>query len=164
MAKKEQQKRIEFYLDGKLYGSFPYNKWDNELDKLKKVLAKKGYVRLYGDEWNKTDDVWYGNKEKKTLLVYQYRICTGYKDKSGHMLYQDDFVTDGSLESRLLGKPFEEDQYYIRRDRGWMSWTDTDINNADEASRLKKLSDACFGKNKKMWDVDKIERFDGSKL
>ena len=118
---KKSNKIVELYINDKLYKAVPYNKWDEEDEKLKTFLKRKGYFEQYDDlpgfkHQHEHPHVWI-IWDKFIILVTCYKIKTDLVDKHGNILYTNDIVkyTDGcyTIESCLCEKPFNKG-YYVR--------------------------------------------------
>jgi hypothetical protein len=72
-------KNIEYYINGKLYRKCSYDKWDYTIGKIREMLMKKGYIRVYSDSFVSYDEV-YVNLKKGKSIVINYKIFSGHCD------------------------------------------------------------------------------------
>lgn len=146
-------KNIEYYINGKLYRKCTYDKWDYTIGKIREILMKKGYMRVYSDSFVSYDEV-YVNLKKGKSIVINYKIFSGHCDCKGRKLYEDDTVVSSFGEVGKLHKHFNGDTFYIWNDRGYR----TEIFNWDD---YEKVGD-CIDMDKKYWKV--VEEFDKREL
>ena len=144
---------IEYYFNGKLYSKCSYNKWDYSIGKIREMLMKKGYIRVYPDSVMSYDEV-YVNLKKGKVIVIAHRIFTGHCDCKGRKLYEGDTVVSSTGEIGTLHRYFDRDSFYTMNDRGFI----TEVLNLD---KCKKIGD-CIDMDKKYWKV--VEEFDKREL
>lgn len=160
-------KRVEFFINGKRFCVGKYTDWDYLRDLHHALFKKNGYSKMYdcplegrnmpGDL---TDAEWWMNPDTYKVIMYDHRVFSGYIDSEGNLLYDGDIVNTGmGFNSHLHGTPFDETTYYVRQDRGWMSWTDYDIKDQNASKKLTKISDIKFGEDKSKWNIWKITEF-----
>ncbi len=144
---------IEYYFNNKLYSKCSYNEWDYTIGKIREMLLKKGYIRVYPDSVMSYDEV-YVNLKKGKVIVIAHRIFTGYCDCKGRKLYEGDTVVYSNGEIGTLHKYFDRDSFYTMNDRGFI----TEVLNWD---KYEKIGD-CIDMDKKYWEV--VEEFDKREL
>ena len=144
---------IEYYFNNKLYSKCSYNKWDYSISKIREMLLKKGYIRVYPDSVMSYDEV-YVNLKKGKVIVIAHKIFTGHYDCKGRKLYEGDTVVSSTGEIGTLHRYFDRDSFYTMNDRGFI----TEVFNWD---KCKKVGD-CIDMDKKYWKV--VEEFDKREL
>ena len=144
---------IEYYFNGKLYQKCSPNKWNYTIGKIRGMLLKKGYIRVYPDSNISYDEV-YVNLKKGKVIVIAHRTFTGYYDCKGRRLYEGDTVVYSNGEIGTLHKYFYQDSFYTMNDRGFR----TEVLDWDE---YEKIGD-CIDMDKKYWKV--VEEFDKREL
>lgn len=144
---------IEYYFNGKLYQKCSPNKWNYTIGKIRGMLLKKGYIRVYPDSNISYDEV-YVNLKKGKVIVIAHRTFTGYYDCKGRKLYEGDTVVYSNGEIGTLHKYFYQDSFYTMNDRGFR----TEVLDWDE---YEKIGD-CIDMDKKYWKV--VKEFDKKEL
>lgn len=144
---------IEYYFNGKLYQKCSPNKWNYTIGKIRGMLLKKGYIRVYPDSNISYDEV-YVNLKKGKVIVIAHRTFTGYYDCKGRKLYEGDTVVYSNGEIGTLHKYFYQDSFYTMNDRGFR----TEVLDWDE---YEKVGD-CIDMDKKYWKV--VKEFDKKEL
>lgn len=144
---------IEYYFNGKLYQKCSPNKWNYTIGKIRGMLLKKGYIRVYPDSNISYDEV-YVNLKKGKVIVIAHRTFTGYYDCKGRRLYEGDTVVYSNGEIGTLHKYFYQDSFYTMNDRGFR----TEVLDWDE---YEKIGD-CIDMDKKYWKV--VKEFDKREL
>lgn len=109
---------VEYYIDGKLFKSTPYNKWNEVNDKIRDILHKKGFHQVYSDEFYRythgsSSDV-YVNLPQRRILVLEYKINTGMCDMDGYPIYDGDTIENDNYPASELNGHYNNEYYYIR--------------------------------------------------
>lgn len=154
------EKTIEFFINNKLFKNCPYKKWTETFNSIKTLIKKKGYEEVYsGSFCNRIhcDAKIYVNIETFKCIIVNYRINTGYKDKKGNNIYEDDKVnTTYGFISTVNGHwdwKFNKKHptpYYVRKsnESSW-GWNDYDVENFAD---YEKVEDQ-MGLPKKHWNT-----------
>lgn len=138
---------VEYYINGKLFKSAPYAKWDNLDSKIKKLLNKKGYVEVWNDSFlNTVEGKVYVNVANHRCIVVSHKINTSLVDKCGVPLYQDDIIEGVMGRRSAIHMHYNKETYYVRFPwgRGWDDYDYTDFSD------WTKVEDA-IGIPKKYW-------------
>ena len=145
---KERQKdirRVEYYLNEKLYKDVPYSKYGETDEQIKSTLLKNKYVHNYSSEYmNRLPDTWevYVLPEKYKVVVISHKIFTGHYDRKGNKIYEGDRVkTPYGFEASVHGHYDGPNHYYVRqygpRD---CDWTDYDIDDWSQYEKVKDVN------------------------
>lgn len=85
MESKKDIRRVEYYLNEKLYKDVPYSQWTDTAEKIKHTLFKNKYVHNYSSEYmNRLPETWevYVLPEKFKVVVVSHPILFG--DHTAH--------------------------------------------------------------------------------
>lgn len=145
MESKKDIRRVEYYLNEKLYKDIPYSQWTKTAEQIKHTLLKNKYVHNYSSEYmNRLPDTWevYVLPEKFKVIVVSHKVFTGHYDRKGNKIYEGDRVeTPYGFESSVHGHYDGPDHYYVRkygpRD---CDWTDYDIDDWSQYEKVKDVN------------------------
>ena len=141
------KKKIEFYFNGKLYKTCSYEKWDVTEDYIKAVIYKGGYKEVYinSTSYNTipSNSIVYINPSKYKMLLFSWKIFSGFFDKNGNKIYDGDkVITPFGFES-YVHQHWGNDVYYVRKENlgGCWSWKDYDIDDFKRYEKIKDVND-----------------------
>ena len=150
----KSKKTIEFYLNGKLFKTSSYDRWDHMNDYIiHDILNKRGYVEVYDHELYEDipdNGKLFINAKKLKCVLFTWKVYSGHKDGKGNKIYLDDVVdTPYGFQSKISEMWGYDDTYYVRRSSktswGWSDYTIYDWND------FKKVKDVN-GTPKKYWN------------
>ena len=109
---------VEYYIDGKLFKSCPYKKWNALSERIKNILRDKGFHEVYSDNFYKythgsSSDV-YVNLPKRRILVLEYKINTGHCDMHGYPIYEGDIIENDNYPASELHGHYNNETFYIQ--------------------------------------------------
>ena len=147
-------KTVEYYINGKLFKTIPYDKWDDY--DIEGILERRGYGEVYDqDTCNELPEggKLYVNIKKLKVVVLTYKIYTGHVDCRGNKIYKDDLVEYMGFQSRIHEKWGEDDVYYVREDGPrWMTWNAYNVLDWKDVKKVKDI----LGMKKKDWKVPEV--------
>lgn len=157
-----ERKRVEYYINGKLFKSCAYSKWDKLDTQIDNLIDRKGYVYVYSDHFKGISHKAkvYANPSKGRCITVEYKIFTGYTDAHKNRLYEGDYVKnigfwesmEGELNHRALVTG-DSDGYYVRN---YESGNDYDLDESVFGD-LVKVKDVN-GTPKKYWKNPQAEK------
>lgn len=148
------EKIIEFYINGKLHKSCSYNRWDSVHDAVIQSLIRKGFVCASVDRNRLKNpipcsfDVYVNLSTYECAVIYT-KIFTGYADKNGYKIYDEDTLrTPFGFDSKI-NQHFNSDKFYVRRyyENNRWGWDSYDV---EDFSQYEKVKDVA-GTPKKEW-------------
>lgn len=147
------KKTIEFYLNGKLYKSCPYSRWDSAYSAVIHSLIRKGFVcasvdrNLLKNPLPCSSDI-YVNLSKYECAVIYTKIFTGYTDRNGYKIYDEDILRTPFGFDGAVYQHWNSETYYVRQyfENSWKTH-DYDI---EDFSQYEKVKDVA-GTPKKEW-------------
>lgn len=108
---------VEYYIDGKLFKTCSYSKWDVTEKLIYARLRKKGYESFWVESlMNKVSfhaKCFYNLKLHK-IIVLEYKVNTGHCDIDGNPIYQDDIIENDYFEATELNTHYDNEHYYLR--------------------------------------------------
>ena len=147
-------KIIEIYINGKLYKSCPYNRWDSAYNAVIHSLVRKGFVFASVDRSRLkkpipcSSDI-YVNPYKYECAVISTKIFTGYTDKNGYKIYKEDILRTPFGVDGEVNQHWDSETYYVRRYFNEGTWKSCDYD-VEDFSRYEKVKDVA-GTPKKEW-------------
>ena len=151
------EKIIEFYINGKLYKSCPYDMWDGAHDDVIRSLRRKGFVCASVDRNLIKKPIpclsgIYVNLSTYECAVIYTKMFTGYADKNGYKIYDEDTLrTPFGFDSKI-NQHFDSDKFYVRRqyyENNRLEW-EWDSYDVEDFSKYEKIEDVA-GTPKKEW-------------
>lgn len=148
------EKIIEIYINGKLYKPCPYNRWDSTYNAVIRSLRRKGFVCASVDRNCLEKPIpcsgsIYVNPYKYECAVIYAKMFTGYADKNGYKIYDEDTLrTPFGFDSKI-NQHFNSDKFYVRRyyENNRWGWDSYDV---EDFSQYEKIEDVA-GTPKKEW-------------
>ena len=147
------KKIVEFYVNGELYKSCPYNRWDSAYNAIIRLLQKKGFVRASVDRNHLKKplpcsfDI-YVNLSKYECAVIYAKIFTGHADKNGYKIYDEDILRTPFGFDSEVHQHMDSETYYVRQ-HFEDSWETHDYD-VEDFSQYEKVKDVA-GAPKKEW-------------
>lgn len=148
------KKIIEIYINGKLYKSCPYNRWDSAYDAVIHSLKRKGFVCASVDRNLLKKPIYcssdiYVNPSKYECAVIYAKVFTGYTDKNGYKIYHEDILRTPFGFDGEVYQHWGSETYYVRRyfDYNACKGCDYDV---EDFSQYEKVNDVV-GTPKKEW-------------
>lgn len=148
------KKTIEFYINGKLHKSCSYNRWDSVHDAVIHSLIRKGFVCASVDR-NRlknplpcSSDIYVNPSTYECAVIYT-KIFTGYTDKNGYKIYDEDTLRTPFGFDGQVNQHFNSGKFYVRRyyENRW-GWDDYDVEDFSQYVKVKDVA----GDKKKYWE------------
>ena len=150
----KKHQTVEYYINKKLFKAFPYDVWSQFEEVFKQTLRDKGYESVWLDSFrNRIHGDVYLNIDSKKVIIVDHRINTGFCDKHGNRIYEEDVVKSDIHPESELNEHYNGEVYYLRYPSG-NSWRDVDIKQ-EELETFEKVSD-CLDIPKSEWKKPKM--------
>ena len=145
---------VEYYINKRLFKSFPYDVWTQFDEVFKRTLRDKGYESVWLDSFrNRVHGDVYLNLDSKKVIIVDNRINTGFCDKHGNRIFEEDVIKSDIHPESELNEHYYREVYYLRYPSG-NSWRDVDIKQ-EELETFEKVSD-CLDIPKSEWKKPKM--------
>ena len=148
---------VEFYVNNQLVKTCNINNWDKTLHSLENIIEKHLYYQMYFSQSNNiyyefSDKRIYVNPYTYKTIIFFAKIFTGFTDKNGNKLYEDDEVqTPFGFNSRIH-KHWDGNNHYVRNVIGDWKWKDYTIDNF---KKYVKIEDVMY-MPKKLWKNNEL--------
>ena len=150
----KKHQTVEYYINKQLFKAFPYDVWSQFEEVFKQTLRDKGYESVWLDSFrNRIHGDVYLNIDSKKVIIVDHRINTGFCDKHGNRIYEEDVVKSDIYSESELNEHYNGETYYLRYPSG-NSWRDVDIKQ-EELKMFEKVSD-CLDIPKSEWKKPKM--------
>lgn len=150
-----KKQTIEYYINGKLFKTCPYLKWNKTADNIKELLNKKGYTHIWTESWeNIVDGKIYVNVKTHKCIELSYKVNTGLTDKNSYPIYEDDVIEKDGRQAKVNAH-WNNETYYVRFPKyryscGFRLDDGNEIINLLDFKEWKKVKDAV-NISKKQW-------------
>ena len=150
----KKHQTVEYYINKRLFKSFPYDLWPQFEEVFEQTLRDKGYESVWLDSFrNRVHGDVYLNLDSKKVIIVAHRINTGFCDKHGNRIYEEDVIKSDIHSESELNEHYNGEVYYLRYPSG-NSWRDVDIKQ-EELETFEKVSD-CLDIPKSEWKKPKM--------
>jgi hypothetical protein len=114
------------------------DKWE---DFLYDYIDKYNYKNVYESGGGDSGIYLLVNWVERKSVILSYKSYIGYKDKNGKKLYYNDIIADEFGNTSEIWQHYDNDHYYFRITKGWLSWNDYDIEDFKKYTKVSDVLD-----------------------